>query len=137
MLRRDGRATFGELQTSTGQSESAVKRRLERLRSTGILYFKVQHDREPLGHGISAMLWLSVPPSALDAVGRKLATHHEVRFAGATTGQANVVATVAGPSTGELYTYLSEKIGGLDGVQAVETALTLRHVKQLAYEPSR
>jgi hypothetical protein len=37
----------------------------------------------------------------------------------------------------ELYTYLSEKIGGLGGVQAVETALTLRHVKQLTYEPSR
>lgn len=80
------------------------------------------------------MLWLSVAPSALDAAGRKLAEHHEVRFAGATTGQANLVAT---SSTSELYTYLSEKIGGLDGVQAVETALTLRHVKQLTYEPSR
>ncbi|MEU9168451.1 Lrp/AsnC ligand binding domain-containing protein [Streptomyces sp. NPDC048420] len=99
----------------------------------------MQHDRESLGHGISAMLWLSVAPSALDAAGRKLAEHHEVRFAGATTGQANLVATVAtvaSPSTGELYTYLSEKIGGIDGVQAVETALTLRHVKQLTYEPS-
>ena len=47
-------------QTSTGQLESAVKRRLERLRSTGILYFTVQHDRESLGHGISAMFWLSI-----------------------------------------------------------------------------
>jgi DNA-binding Lrp family transcriptional regulator len=137
VLRRDGRATFSELQTSTGQSEFAVKRRLERLRSTGILYFKVQHDRESLGHGISAMLWLTVAPSALDTAGRKLAEHHEVRFAGATTGQANLVATVATSSTSELYTYLSEKIGGLDGVQSVETALTLRHVKQLTYEPSR
>ena len=83
------------------------------------------------------MLWLTVAPSALDAAGRKLAEHHEVRFAAATTGQANLVASVAGSSTGELYTYLSEKIGGLDGVQAVETALILRQVKQLTYEPSR
>ncbi|WP_371564998.1 Lrp/AsnC family transcriptional regulator [Streptomyces canus] len=137
VLRRDGRATFSELQSSTGQSDSAVKPRLERLRSTGILYFKVQYDRESLGHGISAMLWLTVAPSALDAAGRQLAEHHEVRFAGATTGQANLVATVAASSTSELYTYLSEKIGSLDGVQAVETTLTLRHVKQLTYEPSR
>ncbi|WP_371658927.1 Lrp/AsnC family transcriptional regulator [Streptomyces sp. NBC_00280] len=55
----------------------------------------------------------------------------------ATTGQATVVATVATSSTSELHTYLSEKTGGLDGVQAVETALTLRYVEQLTYEPSR
>ncbi|MFF4058970.1 Lrp/AsnC ligand binding domain-containing protein [Streptomyces sp. NPDC001668] len=66
------------------------------------------------------MFWLSVAPSALDAAGRKLAEHHEVRFVGATTGQANLIATVAGPS-----------------MSAVETALTLRHVKQLTYEQSR
>ncbi|MFD7604794.1 hypothetical protein [Streptomyces mirabilis] len=40
-------------------------------------------------------------------------------------------------NSAELYTYLSEKIGALDGVQAVETALTLRLVKQLAYDPGR
>jgi DNA-binding Lrp family transcriptional regulator len=137
VLRRDGRATFSELQNSTGQSESAVKRRLERLLSTGVLYCDVQHDSESLGHGVGAMLWLTVTPSALDAVGQALAEHPEVRFAAATTGQANLVASVAGSSTGELYTYLSEKIGVLDGVQTVETALTLRRVKHLTYEPSR
>jgi DNA-binding Lrp family transcriptional regulator len=137
VLRRDGRATFSELQNSTGQSESAVKRRLEHLRSTGVLYFDVQHDSESLGHGVRAMLWLTVTPSALDAAGRALAEHSEVRFAAATTGQANLTASVGSSSTGGLYTYLSEKIGALDGVQTVETALTLRRVKHLTYEPSR
>lgn len=41
------------------------------------------------------------------------------------------------PATGDLYTYLSDKIGALDGVQSVETALAMREVKQLAYEPGR
>ncbi|MFE1879316.1 Lrp/AsnC ligand binding domain-containing protein [Streptomyces diastatochromogenes] len=60
-----------------------------------------------------------------------------VRFAAAITGNANLVGSVAGPGTSELYTYLSRKIGTLDGVRAVETILTLRQVKQLTYEPSR
>lgn len=138
VLRRDGRGTFSELQNITGQSEFAVKRRLERLLSTGVLYFDVQHDSESLGHGVGAMLWLTVTPSALDAVGRAMAEHPEVRFAAAaTTGQANLVASVVSSSIGELYRYLSEKIGVLDGVQTVETALTLRQVKQHTYEPSR
>ncbi|MEV0643345.1 Lrp/AsnC family transcriptional regulator [Streptomyces sp. NPDC050619] len=137
MLRRDGRATLTELQKATDQSESAVKRRLETLRSTGVLYFDVQHDHEPLGQGVNAMLWLTVAPRALADVGRSLATHPEVHFASATTGQANIVVSVHFRSPHELYTYLSEKIGALDGIQAVESALVLRQVKQLSYEPNR
>nr|WP_044472081.1 Lrp/AsnC family transcriptional regulator [Streptomyces reticuliscabiei] len=137
VLRQDGRATFAELQSATGQSESVVRRRLERLRSTGVLYFDVQHDNAPLGQSVDAMLWLTVTPSALDAVGRALAAHPEVRFAAATTGKANIVAAVSSRSTGTLYTYLTERISVLDGVQAVETALTLRQIKQLTYEPGR
>jgi DNA-binding Lrp family transcriptional regulator len=48
-LRRDGRATLTELQAATGQSESAVRRRLDRLRDTGVLYLAVEYDHEPLG----------------------------------------------------------------------------------------
>ncbi|MGC5565417.1 Lrp/AsnC family transcriptional regulator [Streptomyces sp. FR-108] len=137
VLRRDGRTSLTELQTSTGQTESAVKRRLDRLRACGVLYFDVQHDQQSLGHSIDAMLWLTVTPSALAEVGRALAGHREVGFAAAVTGQANIVAAVLCRDTGALYTYLSERIGALDGVQAVETALTLRQVKQLTYEPGR
>lgn len=137
LLRRDGRATFAELQAGTGQSESVVKRRLEQLRSTGALYFDVQVDKVALGHDVTGLLWLTVAPSALDTVGRSVAEHPEVSFAAATTGQANIVAAVGSRSTGTLYTYLTEKIGVLDGVTAVETTLTLRQIKQLTYEPGR
>ncbi|WP_307544889.1 Lrp/AsnC family transcriptional regulator [Streptomyces sp. V3I8] len=137
VLRRDGRTPLTELRTGTGQTESAVKRRLDRLRSSGILYFDVQHDRELLGHATDAMLWITVAPSALATVGRALATHPEVGFAAAITGQANIVASVLCRDTGALYTYLSERIGALDGVQGVETTLTLRQIKQLTYEPTR
>lgn len=137
VLRRDGRATYSELQSATGQSESVVKRRLDRMRSSGLLYFDIQHDTEPFGQGVGAMLWLTVAPSALAQVGQALGEHREVRFAAATTGQANLVAAVLCRGTGELYTYLSEKIGALEGVQSVETTLTLRQVKQLTYEPAQ
>ena len=137
VLSRDGRAPLTELQARTNLPESAVKRRLDRLRSTGVLYLDVQFNHEHLGHDVVAMLWLTVAPASLGDVGRTLASHPEVRFAAATTGQANFVAATLHPSTGDLYTYLSDKIGALDGVHSVETALTLREVKQLTYEPGR
>lgn len=137
LLVRDGRTTLTELQTATGQSESVVKRRLERMRSTGVLYFDVQYNHEPLGQEVEAMVWLTVAPAALADVGRALAAHPEVQFAAAITGHANIVAATVCRHSADLYTYLSEKIGALDGVQAVETALTLRQVKQLTYDPGR
>ncbi|PNG19971.1 Lrp/AsnC family transcriptional regulator [Streptomyces cahuitamycinicus] len=136
-LARDGRAPLTELQATTGLSESAVRRRLDRLRSTGILYLDVQFDKEHFGNDVLAMLWLTVAPAALADVGHALASHVEVSFAAATTGQANIVAATLHTGTGDLYTYLSDTVGALDGVRSVETALTLREVKQLAYEPGR
>jgi len=135
ILRGDGRTTFGELQSGTGQSESAVKRRIERLRSSGVLYFDIQHQTAPLGQGVEAMLWLTLAPSFLAQAGQALADHREVRYAAAITGKANLVASVICPDTGALYNYLSDKIGALTGVQTVETTLTLRQIKQLTYEP--
>ncbi|CAM5401447.1 AsnC family transcriptional regulator OS=Streptomyces alboniger OX=132473 GN=CP975_30560 PE=4 SV=1 [Streptomyces alboniger] len=137
VLRRDGRATLADLHKATGQSESAVKRRLETLRSTGALYFDVQYDHMSLGQDVSVMLWLTVTPRALADVGASIAAHQEVDFVSATTGQENIVVSAQFTSSDELYTYLSERIGALDGIQAVESALVLRQVKQLTYEPNR
>ncbi|WP_327430745.1 Lrp/AsnC family transcriptional regulator [Streptomyces sp. NBC_01236] len=70
-LRRDGRATLTDLQGATGLSETAVKKRLERLRATGVLYLAVEYDHEPLGHGVEALVWLTVAPHALAGTGRR------------------------------------------------------------------
>ncbi len=133
VLKQDGRATFAELQAATHQSESVVKRRLDYLRRTGVLYIDVQFDSRLLGYRMHALLWLTVAPAALSAVGTALAGHREVAFASAITGQSNVVAVTIFREAGGLYPYLSEKIGALEGVQQVETAPVLRQIKQLTY----
>ncbi|MFD6423894.1 Lrp/AsnC family transcriptional regulator [Streptomyces sp. NPDC060198] len=137
VLRRDGRAPMAELQSRTGQSEAVVKRRLDRLRRSGALYFDVEYDHEPLGHGVGAMLWLTVAPADLVAVGKTLAAHPEVRFAAAVSGRANIVAAVQCRTTQDLYAYLTDRIGATPGVQNAETVLTLRQVKVLTYDPRR
>jgi DNA-binding Lrp family transcriptional regulator len=133
-LTRDGRATHPELCRATGLSESAVKRRLAHLRATGALYFDVQFDWHLLGIETTAVLWATVAPGALDTVGRTLAGHHETAFVAATTGACNLVAVVLCRDTPALYTYVSKRIGGLEGVRQVETAPSLRQIKQLTYE---
>ncbi len=134
VLGRDGRATLADLQAATHLSETAVKRRLEALRRAGVVYIDVQFDLTILGFDLHALLWLTVEPAALSAAGTALAGHREVVFASAVTGRSNLFAVAFFRETGDLYRYLSERIGVLEGVQHVETAPVLRQIKQLAHD---
>ncbi|MEU4561055.1 AsnC family transcriptional regulator [Actinoplanes sp. NPDC023936] len=130
-LARDGRIGYTELAAATGWPESTVRRRLRDLLGTGALFCDVEVGPDALGYRGRVMLWLSVAPSRLAAVGAALASHEEVVFAAATTGPTNLTATVVCQDMAEFYRYLTEKIGSLDGVERVESAPLLRHVKQV------
>ncbi|ROO86666.1 DNA-binding Lrp family transcriptional regulator [Actinocorallia herbida] len=55
LLREDGRRTFSEMAAEIGLSVAAVKRRVDRLRETGVITgFTVQIDHAKLGWGIEA-----------------------------------------------------------------------------------
>ncbi|GAA1921684.1 Lrp/AsnC family transcriptional regulator [Streptantibioticus ferralitis] len=136
-LGRDGRTPVTELRKVAQQSESAVRRRLEQLRRSGVLFMDVQFDSGLIGQEMRATLWLTVTPSALGSVGAALAAHREIVFAAAITGPSNIVAVAICRDTMALYRYLSERIGALDGVPQVETAPMLRQVKRLTYEGPR
>jgi len=135
VLKRDGRATYPELQRATGRSESALKRRLDQLIASGSLYIDIEYDTTHLGFGTLAVLWITAAPASLDTVGRALAAHPEIAFAAATAGPSNLVVTAVARDTADLYAYISGKLGRLEGVQHVETAPFMRRVKQLTYQP--
>ncbi|MEV0562635.1 Lrp/AsnC family transcriptional regulator [Dactylosporangium sp. NPDC050588] len=130
-LARDGRTGLPELAAATGWSESTVRRRLDHLLRTGALFFDVEVNPALFGFRARILLWMAVAPAHLEAAGRALATHPEVVFAAATTGATNLVATVICPDMAGLYDYLTRRIGPLPGIERVETAPALRHVKQV------
>ncbi|MDV9176249.1 Lrp/AsnC family transcriptional regulator [Streptomyces sp. W16] len=129
-LALDGRISCADLARTVGQPESTVRRRLEFLRRSGVLYFDVDIDSVHLGYETEAFLWLTVTPARLAEVGTALARHPEIAFAAATTGPTNIVASVVCCDVGGLYDYLSERIGALEGVRHVETAPVIRSLKR-------
>ncbi|MGW2472165.1 Lrp/AsnC family transcriptional regulator [Streptomyces sp. NPDC001665] len=136
-VERDGRVTYAELQSATGLSESAVRRRLARLIASGALYVDVEFDAGYFGFRNSSMLCVTAAPRALHAVGEALGADPEVAYAAATTGPSNLMAVVITRDSAHLYRYLSERLGGLDGVEHVESMPLLRRVKQLTYRQFR
>ncbi|MER7272993.1 Lrp/AsnC family transcriptional regulator [Dactylosporangium sp. NPDC000244] len=131
-LNRDGRLGYPALAAALGWSESTVRRRLEHLRATGAIFFDVEMDPALLGYPARFLLWLTVAPAHLAAVGEELARHEEVVFVAATTGETNLMATVICRDMAQLYTYVTRRIGPLRGVERLESVPALRHVKQVA-----
>ena len=129
VLGRDGRAGVVELAAATGGSQTSVRRRLAELRDSGVLYFDVDLDDHLLAGNVRCALWLVVAPAELAAVGAALAEHPEVAFAAATTGQANLHATIVCRDVTALYTYLTTRIAALPAIQRVETLPIIRTVK--------
>nr|WSX54503.1 Lrp/AsnC family transcriptional regulator [Streptomyces sp. NBC_00974] len=130
VLGRDGRTGYPELARATGLSESTARRRLERLRDLGAVFFDVEFVPALFGCEAEATLVLTVPPARLAQVGAAVASHREVAFAAAVTGAASLMAVVACRDTDALYTYLTERIGAVDGVGHVEVIPALRSVKR-------
>jgi DNA-binding Lrp family transcriptional regulator len=129
-LELDGRTTHRDLAAATGWSQTTVRRRIADLQDSGMLYFDVDFHHSLLDLSARGMVWLTVSPDRLEAAGKAMARHPETAYVAATTGKANLYASVLSPSTEALYTYLTADIAQLPGLHEVETVMVMRTVKR-------
>jgi DNA-binding Lrp family transcriptional regulator len=132
VLRGDGRASIEQIVAATGFSAATVRRRLHDLRAGGAVRFEVDLDMRVLALPLRTLLRLTIAPADLPAAGREIATHPEVAFAAATTGEHNLFASVATADPSALYAYLTTRAGVLPGVRSTATTPVLRTVKAAA-----
>jgi DNA-binding Lrp family transcriptional regulator len=131
-LAEDGRSTYRQLAEHIHWHESTVRRRVEELVTAGVLSFDVDLDTEAFGLRSPALLWMSVVPARLAAVGQALTGHSQVKFVAATTGSTNLVAAVVCEDDRSLYDFITGEIAALDGLTHVETSPVMRAVKMHA-----
>ena len=129
-LAKDGRESHAALAAALHWHESTVRRRIDELQQQHVLYFDVDVNEEFLGAGMAALIWLAVHPAHLDETGRLIASHPEIPFAAATTGQTNLVVSARFRSTTHMYSYLTTRLAELSGISAVETSPTIARFKQ-------
>ncbi|MFF7992122.1 Lrp/AsnC family transcriptional regulator [Kitasatospora xanthocidica] len=135
-LHRDGRTPLGDLAAATGRTPATVARRLTELRSDGTVFLDVELDPRLLGADMQALLWLSVAPAHLDRVGRALATHRELAFVAATTGPSNLAALALCSDPADLHRYLTQQLGAVPEITALESAPVLRTLKSAGPVPA-
>jgi DNA-binding Lrp family transcriptional regulator len=131
-LASDGRATYRQLATLTHWHESTVRRRVEELTASGVLFFDLDVADGAFGFRSQALLWMTVVPANLKDIGKTLAERPEFPFVAATTGSTNLVAALVCPNDRSIYDYLTNEMTGLEGLSHVETAPVKQFVKMHA-----
>jgi DNA-binding Lrp family transcriptional regulator len=131
-LADDGRATYRQLAARTHWHESTVRRRVEELIASRVLFFDLDLASDAFGIRSQALLWMSVVPTNLRDVGQALAGRPEFPFVAATTGSTNLVAALVCPDDRSLYEYLTDEMTVLDGLSHIETAPVMQFVKMHA-----
>jgi DNA-binding Lrp family transcriptional regulator len=96
LLLEDGRRTYDDVAARVSLSAPSAKRRIDRLRESGVLRgFTATIDHGALGYGTEALIELFYGPAVqLDEVASSLRIRPEVVEAWSVTGEADAIARV-------------------------------------------
>jgi DNA-binding Lrp family transcriptional regulator len=129
-LIEDGRAPYTELARRADTTALTARRRLEALVNNQVLRLATEVELALLGIHAEALLWITVAPGGLEETGQQLSRHAQVRFTAATTGPANLLVAVAVADLNALYLFLSDTVGALEHISAIEVTPILAGVKR-------
>ncbi|WP_028920934.1 Lrp/AsnC family transcriptional regulator [Pseudonocardia acaciae] len=129
-LGEDGRRSYAQLALALGMSESAARRRVERMVASGCLAPVTLVDPGLLGFGIETFMWLSVDLARIGEVARALAGRPEVRFLAASSGSADLILEATLRSQDDLYRFRADVLGRIEGIRSAEASLELKTLKR-------
>jgi Lrp/AsnC family transcriptional regulator for asnA, asnC and gidA len=132
-LQVDGRRPFTQIAAELGVSEAAVRARTNRLIERGVLQIVGVTDPLKLGYDQMAMVGVRCEGDQVLAAAEAIAALPEVIYVVVTAGAYDLLVEAVCEDNEALLRFLTEKLRKVAGVQATETFVYLRIVKQ-AYE---
>jgi Lrp/AsnC family transcriptional regulator for asnA, asnC and gidA len=129
ILQQDGRTPNVEIARRIGISEATVRKRLERLVSTGTI--KITAVPDPAKVGLSTVTFLSfdVTLAQVDQIADQLARLPEIRAIYYATGESNLIAEAWFPSSEELLRFLTQHVASIPGIKKTATSHVLGTIK--------
>jgi Lrp/AsnC family transcriptional regulator for asnA, asnC and gidA len=129
LLQVDGRRSYGAIAEEVGLSETAVRRRVQRLRDSGVMQIVAITDPLQLGYGREALIGIRVHGD-VRLVADKIAAIDEANYVVMTAGSFDIIAEVIAVDDAALVHLLNDSIRSIPGVTEVETFLYLQLSKQ-------
>jgi len=128
-LQKDGRRAYGAIAEEIGLSEAAVRRRVQRLKDSGVMQIVAITDPLQLGYGREALIGIRVQGD-VRLVADKIAAIDEANYVVMTAGSFDIIAEVIAEDDNDLVHLLNDSIRSIPGVTEGETFLYLKLAKQ-------
>ena len=124
LLRRDGRASYARLARELGVTESAVRKRIARLKRLGVIRRFTLEYQAP-GEVMAVILVKVQPPVQTPEISRRIMENTMVDRVYEVTGEYDIVVMARARSTDDLNNII-EYIRGIQGVTSTYTMIVLR-----------
>jgi Lrp/AsnC family transcriptional regulator, regulator for asnA, asnC and gidA len=128
-LQQDGRRSYSAIAEEVGISEGAVRQRVQRLVSTGVMQIVAVTDPTELGFGREAMIGICCSGDSI-GVAEKLTQIDAIDYVVLTAGRFDIVVEVVCENDARLLDILNTEIRSLPGVYLAETLVYLKTLKQ-------
>lgn len=129
LLQRDGRRPYAQIAAEVGLSEAAVRRRVQQLRTDGVIQVVAVTDPLQLGFRRQAMIGVTVEGD-VRGVAAKIVPLAEVDYVVMCAGSFDLLVEVVCEDDERLLHILNDSIRSIPGVRATETFVYLKLAKQ-------
>jgi Lrp/AsnC family transcriptional regulator for asnA, asnC and gidA len=129
LLQEDARANYQALAKSTGLSPATVRRRVERLISSGAVRLVAVPYWPRLGFNLIAFVGISVELSRLKQVASEISKMDEFYWIAMTTGDYDLLAEIVLPTNRDVAEFVTERIAPIEGIRSFRLLFTPRFFK--------
>jgi Lrp/AsnC family transcriptional regulator, regulator for asnA, asnC and gidA len=133
ILQADGRRPNTEIARDLHVSETTIRKRVSQLVSQGLINIVAVPTPRAVGLNLSAIIGISVTLPKLKDISEELKRQKEVRYVGLSTGRYDIIVEAFFLDQQHFLDFISNKLGGMDGITSLETSMILDVVK-FSYE---
>jgi Transcriptional regulators len=131
-LARDARISNRAIAAELGVTEGTIRSRIKRLQGEGLIQFTVVKDFRMEGSPNLCMLGIDADPERVPSLAEALSELPEINCVVVLLGRYSLLAMGLFTNIEQLNAVVTGKIRTLQGVQRVETAISVHNLK---YEP--
>jgi len=126
LLQEDARQSSIVLAKQLKASPATVRRRVNKLISTGVVRIRAFPDAGKIGLPLAVILAMDVAQEKMAPAMQTLANRQEVSWVSTTTGRFDIIALARFSSTDELSEFIQKVVPSIDGVRDCETFICLQ-----------
>lgn len=129
LLEQDANQTSQELAKQLSVSSSTVRRRMNELIKRGAIRIVAIPDPKQLGLPLLVIVAFQIDHEKANSFMKALASRQDVKCLYATTGRFDAIALMWFSSTEQLFDFMQQDVGKLEGVKTSETFICLHAEK--------